>query len=258
LIDVQDVTRHLNHYEATEFTRVAGIDVGKDNDPTVITVNEVDFTRPLVLRDPVSGETSEYFTKKFVAMRELEGTFEDRNGSKGQYSNAIEFLREWDVVRVTIDATSMGDPVAERLQTLAPEMEWEFFKYSSPTKHKLFKHYIDEVESGRQRVAASPQSQQLPEMMKWIEEHKSLEKHYTNNNYMDCRAPEPESKAARDAETEAEYHDDYPNSSALSCWCARSFTLAEVQTVAAGGGSSYSSQGRYRGRSTRASRYGRR
>ena len=258
LLDIQDTSRHLNHYLVTGLTRVAGIDVGKDNDPTVITVNEVDFENPILMRDPVTGEEEEYYRKKFVAMRELEGRFEDNHGEKGQYSNAMEFLREWDVVRCTIDATSMGDPVAERLQKLTPEIEWEFFKYTSPTKHKLFKYYIDEVESGRQTVAASAQSKETMEFMKWEEEHRNLEKHYTNNNYMDCRAPEPESKAARDADAESEYHDDYPNSSALCCWSARSHVLAEATAVAATSSGGYSSGGRYGGRSSRSARYGRR
>lgn len=260
LLDARNESRHLNHYEQTEFVRVAGIDVGKDNDPTVITINEVDFKHPIYVQDPVTREVVEYYRKQFVAMKELEGTFEDRHNQKGQYSNAMEFLREWDVVRATIDATSMGDPVAERLQKLTPEIEWEFFKYTSPTKHKLFKNYIDEIESGRQRVAASEESRKSMEFMKWEEEHKSLEKHYTNNNYMDCRAPTPESKAAKDVEGDSDYHDDYPNSSALACWSARSHILAEGETVAETVGGGYSG-GRYGGRSGRSSRqqrYGRR
>lgn len=258
LLDAQDTARHLNVYEASDLTRVAGIDVGKDNDPTVVTINEVDFAHPIVIRDAVTGETEEYFHKKFVAMREFEGTFEDRNGAKGQYSNVVEFVREWDTVRATIDATSIGDPVAERLQKLTPEIEWEFFKYSSPTKHKLFKTYIDEVESGRQLIAASDESRKTMEFLKWEEEHRSLEKHYTNSGYMDCRAPEAASSAARQIETESEYHDDYPNSSALACWSARAFVLAEVQTVAAGVAGGYSSGSRYGGRGSIRSRYARR
>jgi hypothetical protein len=258
LLDAQDTNRHLNHYLATDLTRVAGIDVGKDNDPTVITINEVDFAHPIVLRDPVTGEENEYFRKKFVAIKELEGRFEDNHGEKGQYSSAVEFLREWDVVRCTLDASGMGDPVFERMQKLAPEIEWEEFKFTSPTKHKLYKIYIDEIESGRQTVAASEKSKESMEFQKWLDEHRTLEKHYTNNNYMDCRAPEPESKAAKDAETEREYHDDYPTSSALACWTARAHTLAEVESVAATSSGGYSSGNRHSGRSTRSARYGRR
>jgi hypothetical protein len=254
LLDAQDPTRHLNQYLATGLTRVAGIDVGKNNDPTVITINEVDFENPIVLRDPISGEELEFYRKEFVALKELEGNFEDRNDQQGQYSHAVDFLREWDVVRATIDATSIGDPVAERMQKLTPEIEWEFFKFSTPTKHNLYKAYIDEIESGRQKIAASKQSKELMEFLKWEEEHRTLEKHYTGNKYMDCRAPEPESKAARNAETEGEYHDDYPDSSALAAWAARSSTLSEVELVASGSGSGYSRGGR----GTTQERYGRR
>jgi hypothetical protein len=252
LLDAQDPTRHLNQYLTTGLSRVAGIDVGKDNDPTVITINEVDFEHPIVFRDHVSGEEAEFFRKEIVAIKELEGFFEDRMGTAGQYSQAVEFLREWDVVRATIDATSMGDPVAERMQKLTPEIEWEFFKYTSPSKHNLFKTYIDDVESGRQKIAASTVSKETREFLKWEEEHRNLEKHWTANHYMDCRAPEPESKAARAVESEGEYHDDYPNSSALACWAARSSTLAEVELVASGSSSGYST-----GRSSLRARYGR-
>lgn len=256
LLDMQDVTRHINQYLATELTRVAGIDVGKDNDPTVITINEVDFEHPIVITDPVSGERHEYFLKKFVAFLELEGTFEDRGGKAGQYSRAVDFLREWDVVKVSIDATSMGDPVAERLQKLTPEIEWDFFKYSTVTKHNLFKNYIDEVESGRQRIAASDESKETMFFLKWDEEHRSLEKHYTANNYMDCRAPEAQSSAMKSLEEgESEYHDDYPNSSALACWAARDSVQSKVEVVDSGGAGAYSSP--YASRS-RIGRYGRR
>lgn len=261
LLDARDAARHLNHYLATGLTRVAGIDVGKENDPTVITINEVDFEHPIVLRDPHTSEESEFFKKKFVAIRELEGTFEDHRGNQGQYSRAAEFLREWDVSRATIDATSIGDPVAERLQKLTPEIEWEFFKFSSPTKDALYKNYIDEIESNRQTIAASAQSQKTMEFQKWEAEHRSLEKHYTNNNYMDCRAPEPESKSTKadlEGDEDREYHDDYPTSSALACWAARSSAIAEVEPVATATSGGYASGGRYGGRSSRSSRYGRR
>lgn len=258
LLDMQDHSRHLNHYLTTGLTRVAGIDVGKNNDPTVITINEVDFENPIVLRDPSSGDEHEFYRKKFVAILELEGRFEDHHGEKGQYSKAVEFLREWDVTRCAIDATGIGDPVAERVQKLTPEIEWEFFKFSSPTKHNLYTNYIDEVESGRQTIAASDPSRKLREFLKWEEEHRTLEKHYTNNNYMDCRAPEFESRAAKEAEAEEEYHDDYPTSSALAAWAARNSTLAEAESVATTSSGGYSSGGRYGGRSSRSQRYGRR
>jgi hypothetical protein len=260
LLDMQDHNRHLNHYLTTGLTRVAGIDVGKNNDPTVITINEMDFENPIVLRDPTNGDEHEFHRGKFVAFLELEGRFEDHHGEKGQYSRACEFLREWDVVRATIDATSIGDPVAERMQKLTPEIEWEFFKFSSPTKHNLYKHYIDEVESGRQTIAASEPSRKTMFFQKWEEEHRNLEKHTTNNGYMDCRAPKLESRSAKEVEAEEEYHDDYPTASALASWAGRSATLAEVEMagVAASSGGGYSSGGRYGGRSTRAQRYGRR
>lgn len=243
LLDAQNATRHLNRYVGTELTRVAGIDVGKDTDPTVVTVNEVDFEHPIYIRDPVSGETHEYYLKTFVAILELEGTFEDRHDARGQYSRAVDFLREWDVVKVAIDTTSVGDPVGERLQKLTPEIEWEFFKFSAPTKHKLYKTYIDEVESGRQRIAASEESKQTTEFQKWDEEHRSLEKHYTDNGYMICRAPEPQSNKVKELEGEAgesEYHDDYPDSSALACWAARESVQSAAEMVASGGGGAYS------------------
>lgn len=239
LLDAQDTSRHLNQYIGTDLMRVAGIDVGKDNDPTVITINEVDFDNPIVLTDPVSGERNEFYLKKFVAFLELEGTFEDRDHKQGQYSRAVDFLREWDVVKSVIDATSIGDPVAERLQKLTPEIEWEFFKFTTPTKHKLYKTYIDEMESGRQRIAASGESKQTVFFLKWEEEHKSLEKHYTANNYMDCRAPKPESNSMKNIEGESDYHDDYPTSSALACWAARESVQSKVEVVDSGGAGAY-------------------
>jgi hypothetical protein len=73
---------------------------------------------------------------------------------------------------------------------------------------------------------------------------------------MNCRAPEPESRSSRVIETESEYHDDYPDSSALACWAARASAISEAEVVDRGGSRSYSN-GRSSGRSLHA-RYGRR
>jgi hypothetical protein len=255
LLDAQDPSRHLNRYFPVDWTRVAGIDVGKENDPTVITVNEVDFEHPIKIKDEASGEEVEFYPKIFVAMRELEGRFEDYGGDKGQYSNAIDFLREWDVRRCVIDSTSIGSAVYERLEKLTPEIEWEPFTFNAPSKHNLYRTYIDEMESGRQKIAASKETKELMEWQKWEEEHRNLEKHQSGS-YMNCRAPEPESRSSRVIETESEYHDDYPDSSALACWAARASAISEAEVVDRGGSRSYSN-GRSSGRSLHA-RYGRR
>lgn len=260
ILDAQDASRSLNVYVPSTLIRVAGIDVGKDNDPTVVTINEVDFNHPIIYKDPVSGEVHEYYKKMFIAIREFEGQFEDGRGMRGQYSNVMEFLREWDTTRACIDSTSIGNPVAERMQKLTPEIEWDFYVFSAPSKDKLYRNYIDEIESGRQKIAVDAKAKETTEFLNWEEQHRQLEKHFTQNGYMVCRAPEPQSKTARDAETESEYHDDYPDSSALAAWAARTAHLAEAETVAATGTGGYSSSShqRYGGRSTVRARYGRR
>jgi hypothetical protein len=232
MLDSMDLSRELNVMRPAgsddyEWPRVAGIDVAKDNDQTVVTILETDRRHPIMIKDEKSGDVIPYYNSRVVGLLAIQGEFEDLpDGTPGQYTRIVRFLRMWHVQSAAIDATSMGDPVYERLTVLAEEIDFDPIHFSSSTKSDLFKHYLGEWESNRLKVASGGKSRELPEWQHFYEEHKTLEKSW-NGQYLVCHAPEPTS-VARKMPQQSEYHDDYPVSGALSCWAAKSELLGEI------------------------------
>lgn len=232
--------------------RVAGLDIGKGNDPSVLTIGDADPSRAVVIKGPFKDET--VYPKVVKAIFELYGDFE---GADGQYSRIVRLVREWGATAVTMDATGMGDPVHERLQNLCPEVDWTGFKYSLQEKSNLFKRFLDEWEGRRIKVASGEESKNMPEFQQCTEQHTNLEAEW-KNGYLSCHAPQPAKKSKESIDFE--YHDDYPNSFALFCEQVRNGPGNEITSESmpnVGNMRRYQmggSQNRYQGRNRRSYR----
>lgn len=238
LLTSEDLTYELNSKKQHDLNaphrwlRVGGLDIGKVNDSTVGTVMEYDELNPIQFRDRVSGEIINFFKKRVAGLLSLQGNFEDTPGvSYGQYTEVVKFFRHWEVDRVVVDATSMGNPIVERLQTLAPEIEWVPFKFNMITKGDLYRHYCDEWEANRILVASAGNSKDMHEWQAFYEEHRNLEK-TVRGNYVEYHAPKPSS--TRQASGEEEYHDDFPDSGALAAWGVKTSIAQEVHVDSPG------------------------
>ena len=199
--------------------QVAALDVAKSQDSTVLTIMEVDRSRPIVegaspsLRAAENGESLLYYNKYILGWLELQGSFEGK-----QYQAIVEFLRGYGVSYMLVDATGMGDPVCERMQVLLDPLgiEVEPFRYSLPSKSDMFKYYLQELQSHRIWLPAGELTVQSGEYQKFIAEHINLEREY-HGSYLLCSAPPGE-------------HDDYPNSAAMCTWASRK-TITEMPVV---------------------------
>ena len=198
---------------------VGGLDVAKTNDSTVLTLGEIDFAIPVHESDLSKSQAAPaatHYAKNILGWLELQGSFE-----KIQYGAIVEYCAKFAVQKITMDATSIGDPVCERLQILlAPlEIEVEPYTFTTSSKSDLFKYYLQEFKAGRLRFPAGPQTQETREFQRFIEQHADLTREY-NGNYLVCRA------------SEDDLHDDYPVSSALMVWASRSVMAArELPTM---------------------------
>lgn len=197
------------------FLRVAGLDVAKVNDSTVLTIADVDMKNPVTVNDE-----GEYYHKYIVGLFEFQGEFENTAKGDGQYQRIAALLMEWGVRVVCIDATGMGDPIYERFKVLCPDVDWIAFKYNLAKKSDLFKHFLDEWDGGRIHIAAGERSKDTPQYQQFFEQHRNLEKEFKGGQYLVCHAPQPTSLRTRKL-SDFEYHDDYPNSNALMCWAAK-------------------------------------
>lgn len=197
--------------------QVAGLDIAKTNDSTVLTILDVDVANPIqvsVARAPgATAETVTFYRKRVIAWLELQGSFEG-----GQYQAIVDFLRNYRVRFMYVDATGMGDPVCERLQVLLSGFDGlrvEPFKYNQPSKHVLYTYYLQEIDAGRFTYPASTETITRREYQMFLLQHINLEKEYSGS-YLQCRAPDGE-------------HDDYPNSSALAVLAARDAQIEEAE-----------------------------
>ncbi len=206
--------------------QVAGLDVGKTNDATVLTVMQVDYDRPIRNMYQMPGtDASEQisFQKTILDWLELMGSFE---GDAGQYGNLIRYLEMTRVSVLVVDATGVGDPVFERLETLLDGVITVVpYKFGGFNKSHLYKYYLHELHAGRVKYAAGALTQQRFEYRKFRDQHLGLDK-VDMGGYASYAAPEGE-------------HDDYPDSAALAAWAekiAQDVVMPEIEVLAPEGG----------------------
>jgi len=187
---------------------VAGLDVGKVTDSSVLTIADVDIENPMDISVHMPGANKDKtvaYMKTFIGWLEMLGSFE---GDTGQYNQLVEFLMYFNVHILAIDASSMGDPVAEHIQTLVGDDIMVIpYKFHTSSKSYLYKYYLQEWNAGRIKYAAGPETRETFEYTQFIAQHTDLDKE-EKNGYVTCRAPEGQ-------------HDDFPDSGALACWCEK-------------------------------------
>jgi hypothetical protein len=209
---------HLEAYPRREGFQVAGLDIGKINDCTVLTTMTVDLENPIINKHSLAGANEEkqvYHHKTITDILELGGSFE---GEVGQYNRLIEHLRMANVRILVIDSTAIGDPVYERLHDMiGDEIMCISFKFTSMSKSMLYKYYLQELHARRITYAAGPLTQKMVEFSKFRSEHLNLDKEISGG-YTVCRAAEGE-------------HDDYPDSAALACWAERQMSSLSMPTI---------------------------
>lgn len=176
---------------------VAGIDVAKESDSTVVTVLEVDFDHPEVIEQKVigSGELLSYkvFPKRVIAWLELQGdNYED------QFYRIIDFLNNFNIEHVEIDSTNGGgDALKDRMALYYDQIIVNGYRFLLQTKSELYKHLKQEMHSQRITFPYSIDAGNTQEVRRFIHQLENLEREY-RGQHMLVRHPE-----GRDQ------HDDY-------------------------------------------------
>ena len=88
---------------------VVGIDPARKTDSTVVTVVWVDWDRP---------DEFGYFDHRVLNWLEMQG-----DDWEEQYFQIVNFLSNYDVLAIGVDANGVGDAVAQRLKLLIPRAE---------------------------------------------------------------------------------------------------------------------------------------
>lgn len=186
-------------------THIAGIDLGKAQDSTVITIGEVDLDNPTIVEENEFKDVPSYVIYDVIVKDWLEITGDNWDE---QYYAILEYLNRFKITRVVMDATSVGSHMYDRLNNAVP-FEVVPFVFSSPSKSDLYKNFDSYIKNNRYHVPADDETRETHEFKNYHKQMLDLEKTY-NGQYMVCK--HPPIKTGRD---------DYCDSSALMVWGAK-------------------------------------
>lgn len=184
---------------------VAGIDLAKSSDSTVVTVVGVDWSKPVVTEgEDIRGDTF------YSAYESLIKDWREINSSNYnlQFDEIIEYLSDFNIQRIVIDSTAEGS-FADRLEANV-DVEVIPYKFTRKSKSELYKHAEGEIQSGRAKYPASEEVQETREYRLFLQQLADLRKEY-KGQYLSVS--HPDKRGAKD---------DYPDSWALALWGAKS------------------------------------
>lgn len=181
-----------------EATHVVGIDIGggSGGDSTVVTVVEVDWDMPVISETRYDEDEGHEYTfdafntyvKYFLEIKEVPDHEE-------QYYIITEFLRNFKVARIVVDATREKS-FADRLNANV-SAEVIPYVFTVGAKSDLYKTFDKELSSGRAKLPASEKAKGTVEYEKCVQQLADLQKNWRGTNLL---VSHPETRGA---------HDDY-------------------------------------------------
>lgn len=204
LMKLADNNAGISYFD-NYFNHVAGLDLGKEKDSTVLTILEVDWEHPVIVEQSKELNIPDFivYKKRIKAWLELQG-----DDWEEQYPQIMDFMSNYRIARLVIDATGLGSPIYSRI---AANVDFEVIPYvfSTPSKSELMKHFDSELKSQRMFFPANDETKNTIEYRKYILQMTEAIKSYSGSNMV---VGHP---TTRDA------HDDYVYSCALACWGAK-------------------------------------
>lgn len=200
----------------TQKVHVAGIDLGKKNDSTVVTVLEVDWDNPIIVERAQTGDMDvpDYTAYNVYVKAWLEIQGDNWNE---QYEQIKDFLGNFNIARVVMDATGVGDAIYDRLRA---NLDYEVvpFVFSKQGRSDLYKHLNTEFKAKRVHYPADPETKETIEFKKFQQQFLDLQKTYSGQLMV---VTHPSVAGA---------HDDYPDSLALAVWASKGEPVAKPVT----------------------------
>ena len=186
---------------------VVGIDPARKTDSTVVTVVFVDWDRP---------DEFGYYPHHVLNWLELQG-----DDWEEQYYQITNFLANYDVLAVGIDANGVGDAVADRLRKLMGSRA-EIIEITSSTSEqsKRFKHLQALIQREMLHYPGHAKTRRLRTWKRFVQQMTDAEVTFKGPVY---------SVAAPD---EAHAHDDFVDSLALACSLTQDLIMPEVEVSA--------------------------
>ena len=170
---------------------VVGIDVARSNDSTVVTPVWVDWDRP----DPFG-----FYEHRVLNWHEINNV-----DWESQYFEIIDFLRNYHVMRIGVDAQGVGGAVAERLQILLPHIEVVAVSSDVKAQNERWTHLTQLIQRKQLYVPGNYDARRTRRWKKFNQQMGDLER-VDKGPYMLAAAPD-----------ERGAFDDYADSLAIAC-----------------------------------------
>lgn len=182
---------------------VVGIDPARKMDSTVVTVVWVDWDRP---------DEFGYFDHRILNWLELTG-----DDWEEQYFQITNFLSNYDVLAVGVDANGVGDAVAQRLKILLPRAEVIAITSSPTEQSKRWKHLQALIQRKLVGWPAHAKTRRLRTYKRFRQQMEDAELNFKGPN-IQVAAPD-----------EAHAHDDYVDSLSIACSLTADLTMPTVE-----------------------------
>lgn len=170
---------------------VAGIDCGRKQDKTVVTVVYVDWDNP----DPFG-----LYHHRILNWLDLEGI-----DWEGQYKEIVDFLANYNIWKIGIDVGGLGDVVAQRLKVLMPYAEIVELGSSQSDQTVRWRHLKQLMDHRQISWPAGAKVRTTKKFRRFRQEMEDLEINF-KGAYLLAEAPNA-----------VNAHDDYPDSLAMAC-----------------------------------------
>jgi hypothetical protein len=181
---------------------VVGIDPARKMDSTVVTVVWVDWDRP---------DEFGYFEHRVLNWLELQG-----DDWEEQYFQIVNFLSNYDVLAIGVDANGVGDAVAQRLKVLIPRAEVASITSSQSEQSTRWKHLQALIQRKMLGYPAHAKTRRLRSWKRFYQQMVDAEVHFKGPNFI-VKAPD-----------ESYAHDDYVDSLAIACSLTKDLVMPEV------------------------------
>jgi hypothetical protein len=182
---------------------VAGIDVARSNDSTVVTAVWVDWDHP---------DAFGFYEHRILNWMEINDVEWEQ-----QYFQIVDFLRSYNVLRVGIDSQGVGGAVAERMAILLPNIEVIAMSSDARAQHERWVHLTELMQREQLIIPGHSKAKRTRSWKRFNQQMLDLEKIH-RGPYMLAEAPH-----------EKGAFDDFPDSLAIACAMTIMDTLPTVQ-----------------------------
>lgn len=170
---------------------IAGLDLGKSVDSTVLTILSPDWNNP---------DENGNMPKQLLDWLEIVG-----DEWEEQYEQLVDKLSNYWIDTLVVDATGVGDPITERLNILLPTINVIPFVFSPSTKDLGYKYLLQEIKNGRILIPGDSKTRNLVRFKRFENQMLTLKKAYSG-------------KFLNPSCVEDKGHDDYPSSIMLATY----------------------------------------